>query len=190
MSITNIYIAGVGGQGLVLTTKILAETAFEEGFDIKTSDVIGLSQRGGMVCGSVRFGEKVHSSFIPIGETDFLLALEELEALRWSSRLKSNACIIVNRQNVYPNRVLLEKEDYPEDIQFLLHKAGFETYSVYALSEAKVLGNIKVSNIILLGKLSTLLPFKAETWEKVIAKNVPQKTVELNQKAFFLGRKL
>lgn len=188
MDITNILICGVGGQGLVLTTKILAETAFEDGYDIKTSDVIGLSQRGGMVWGSVRFGQKVHSALIPEGEVDILVALEQLEALRWSYNLKSKGIIVMNEQSIFPNRVLIEKEEYPEGIKESLINKGFKVEALEAEKLATALGNSKVLNLILLGKLSTFLPLKLESWEKVIRNNVPVKTIDLNIEAFHLGR--
>lgn len=190
LNITNILISGVGGQGLVLTTKILAETAFEEGFDLKTSDVIGLSQRGGMIWGGVRFGEKVHSALIPEGEVQILVAMEQLEALRWCKSLKKGSTIILNNQNIYPNRVLIEKEDYPENIKDTLEEKGFDVLSIDAEAAAKNLKNMKVINLVLLGKLSTLLPFQIKIWESIIEKNVPPKTIELNKKAFHLGREL
>lgn len=188
VSITNVLIAGVGGQGLVIATKILAEAAFYEGYDIKTSDVIGLSQRGGMVWGSVRFGSKVYSALIPEGEADILLAMEGLEALRWSKMLKNGANIIFNKEKIYPNRVLIEKDNYPQDIESLLLKRGFNILVVEAQTVAKEIGNIKVSNLILLGKLSTLLPFSNEAWLQAISENVPKSTIDLNIKAFHAGR--
>ena len=116
MKVTNIMISGVGGQGLVVATQILSEAAFSEGYDIKTSDVIGLSQRGGMVWGSVRFGQKVYSATIPDGECDILIAMEALEGLRWAKMLKPGGQLILAVEKVYPNRVLIEKEEYPEEI--------------------------------------------------------------------------
>ncbi len=188
MDITNILITGVGGQGLVIATKILAETAFREGLDIKSSDVIGLSQRGGMVWGSVRFGEKVHSALIPAGEGDIMLALEKLEGLRWTKVMKKNAKIILNDENIFPNKVLLEKEEYVEDIDSKLESQGFEVIPVNAKELAKKSGNIKTANIALLGSLSKILPFKEETWISVIKENVPPKTIEANIISFKQAR--
>ncbi|MGK0465444.1 indolepyruvate oxidoreductase subunit beta [Clostridium sp.] len=188
MNVTNIYTAGVGGQGLVLTTDIISEVAFLEGFDVKSNDVIGLSQRGEKVWGSIRFGEKVHSSLIPNGEGDILLSMEKLEGLRWSSALKKGSKIIFNEEVIFPNRVLLEKDEYPENIKENLVEKGYDVISVSAKEIGRSLGNIKTGNIILLGKLSNYLPFKEETWLKVIAKKVPPKTVEVNFSAFKAGR--
>lgn len=188
MAVTNILITGVGGQGLVVATKILAETAFKEGFDIKTSDVIGLSQRGGMVWGSVRFGEKVYSALIPEGEGDIIVAMEKLEGLRWIGNMKKGAKIILNNEETYPNRVLIEKEEYPENIEDKLIAKGFKVIPIDAKDLAKKVGNIKASNTALLGSLSKLLPFKEDTWIEVIKDNVPKSTIEVNIKAFKEGR--
>ena len=188
MGVINLYMAGVGGQGLVLTTEIVVEVAFLEGFNVKSNDVIGLSQRGGKVWGSVRFGEKVHSALIPEGEGDLLLAMEELEGLRFSSFLKNNARIIFNEEIIFPNRVLIEKDEYPENIRKKLVEKGYEVISVNAKEIGRALGNIKTGNIVLLGKLSKYLPFKEETWLKVIKEKVPAKTVEVNYSAFKSAR--
>lgn len=188
MDVINILICGVGGQGLVVSTKILSEVAFKEGFDIKTSDVIGLSQRGGMVWGSLRFGKKVYSSIIPEGETDILLAMEELEALRWCHNLKPGATIILNKENIFPNKVLIEKDTYPENIEETLKDKGFKVLSIDAKTLAKNAGNIKASNTVLLGKISSLLEFKEDSWIEVIKSNLPPHTIDANLKAFTLGR--
>ena len=109
MGVTNIYMAGVGGQGLVLTTEIIVEVAFLEGYDVKSNDVIGLSQRGGKVWGSIRFGEKVHSALIPEGEGDLLLAMEELEGLRLSAALKKVQKLYLTRKLFFPIEYLLKR---------------------------------------------------------------------------------
>lgn len=113
----SVLLSGVGGQGLVLATRITAQVAFRSGFDVKTSDVIGLAQRGGMVWGSVRFGDKVHSPLVPKGQGDFLLATERLEGLRWIELLKPQSVIIMAKEAIFPNRVLLGKEEYPQDAE-------------------------------------------------------------------------
>lgn len=190
MEITNLFISGVGGQGLVLATKIISDVAFREDFDIKTSDVIGLSQRGGMVWGSIRFGKEVPSSVIPMGKADILIAMEALEGLRWTHLMKSGASIILSKEEIYPNRVLIEKEEYPQDIESSLKDMGFRVLPIESKAIAKDLGNIKITNSVLLGVLSTLLPFKKETWEISIKENVPQRTIALNLLAFDRGREI
>lgn len=187
MEIKNILISGVGGQGLVMATSIISQAAFFEGFDIKTSDVIGLSQRGGLVWGCVRFGTKVPSPLIPSRQGDILLAMEQLEALRWIHLLKSSAKIIINDETIYPNRVLIEKENYPEHIPEVLEKRGFEVYTIDAKNIARSLGNSKISNSILLGFLSNFLPFSRKTWINAINRNVPEYTVDINIEAFNKG---
>lgn len=190
MKTTSILISGVGGQGLVLATGIISEVAFRESLDVKTSDVIGLSQRGGKVWGNVRFGEKVYSPTIPEGEVDILLGLEQLEALRWAYMLAPKGKVILSEDIIYPNRVLLEKEEYPESVLDILKEKGPDIIYVKAKERAKALGNIKVSNVYLLGTLSTLLPFKRESWLQVIKDFVPPKALDLNIKAFLEAREL
>jgi indolepyruvate ferredoxin oxidoreductase beta subunit len=188
MSVKNIYIAGVGGQGLVKITEILAEVAFLDGFEVKTNDVIGLSQRGGKVWGSIRFGKKVHSALIPEGEGDILLAMEQLEGLRWCGALKAGGKIILNEEIIYPNRVLIEKDEYPENISEKLVEKGYEVISINAREIGRAVGNIKTANVVLLGKVSNYLPFKEESWLKVIAEKMPEKTIDVNIDAFKAGK--
>ncbi|WP_312713037.1 2-oxoacid:acceptor oxidoreductase family protein, partial [Proteiniclasticum ruminis] len=136
----SIIIAGVGGQGLVLATRILSEAAFSQGLDVKTNDVVGLSQRGGTVWGSVKMGEKIYSPNILPKEADIILGMEPLEALRWSHILKDGGKIILNTNRVYPTPVLLEKEPYPEEaIEGLKEK--FEVIEIDAQKEAEASGN-------------------------------------------------
>ncbi len=127
MDTVNILLGGVGGQGLVLTTDIICKAALKEGYDLKSNDVIGLAQRGGMVWGSVRFGEKVHSPNIPVGKTDFMLGLEPLEAQRWKHLLNEKSIVIVNSKEVHPTPSLLEKVEYPTD----QIKEFYESYEHY-----------------------------------------------------------
>jgi indolepyruvate ferredoxin oxidoreductase, beta subunit len=190
MKCTNILICGVGGQGLVITTSILSQVAFLEGYDIKTSDVIGLSQRGGMVYGSVRFGKLVHSALIPENQVDMLVALEKLEGLRWSNSLKENGLVVLNQNITYPNRVLIEKESYPENIDELLKNRNLTVLSISAKDIAKNLGNKNVENTVLLGVLSNFLPFSQENWVKALNNIFPAKHLDVNISAFSLGKNL
>ncbi|MBS3985778.1 MAG: indolepyruvate oxidoreductase subunit beta [Selenomonadales bacterium] len=186
MKTTNILIAGVGGQGLVLATRIIAGVAYKAGFQVKTSDVIGLSQRGGMVWGSVRFGD-VHSPLIPRGQGDFLLALEDLEGLRWVELMKPGAVIITGKEEILPNRVLIEKEEYPKDITGKLTELGFSVQTLDAKAIAREIGNLRLANTVLLGSLSRHLPFAAELWAEVLRESVPSHTIEQNLLAFQKG---
>lgn len=182
----NIIIAGVGGQGLVLATKIIAEAAFREGYDVKTNDVVGLSQRGGTVWGTVKFGEHVNSPNILPKEGDILLGMEPLEALRWSHNLKDGGIIILNTKEVHPTPVLLELEKYPHDAIRAL-KERFRVIEIDAMNEAKLSGNIKAANTILIGLLSKFLEISEETWQFVLRENVPEKAIEENINAFRRG---
>ena len=182
----NIIIAGVGGQGLVLATKIIAEAAFREGYEVKTNDVVGLSQRGGTVWGTVKFGEHIHSPNILPKEGDILLGMEPLEALRWSHNLKDGGIIILNTKEVHPTPVLLEEEKYPDDAIRAL-KERFRVIEIDAMKEAKLSGNIKAANTILIGLLSKFLEISEETWHFVLRENVPPKAIEENINAFRRG---
>ena len=184
--IKNIMLAGVGGQGLVLATKIIAEVAFRAGYDVKTNDVIGLSQRGGRVWGSVRFGEKIHSPNIPPKEGDILLGLEPLESYRWSYLMKDGGYIILNNKEDYPTPVLLEQEKYPvEEIEAL--KDNYNVITINAVEEAKKAGNIKAANTIMLGVMAKYLDIDSKIWEEVLRENVPKKAIDENISAFYRG---
>lgn len=187
--IYNIMLAGVGGQGLTLMTRIIAQVALKDGYDMKSNDVVGLSQRGGMVWGNVRIGEKVYSPNIPVGEGDVLVALEPLEALRWSYMVKDKGVIILNTKKVYPTPVQQEKQPYPDqEIHELKEK--FEVYEVNASAEAIKIGKKQVSNTILLGILSKYLGIKVDTWREAITLNVPHKSIDENVRAFEYGKSL
>lgn len=186
MLINNIMIGGAGGQGLVLMTRIISQAALKAGYDVKSNDVVGLSQRGGMVWGNVRLGEKIYSPNIPSGEGDILVSMEPLEALRWSSVLKKNGIIIMNTKRFYPTLVQQEKADYPEkDIEKL--KDSYRVIELNAFDEAIKLGKKQVSNILLLGILAKLLDIKQEIWLDTVIDNVPKKSMDMNINAFNFG---
>lgn len=183
----SIIIAGVGGQGLVLATRIISEAAFLSGMDVKTNDVVGLSQRGGTVWGSIKMGEKVYSPNILPREADIILGMEPLEALRWSHNLKDGGTVILNTNRVYPTPVLLEKEEYPEEeIEAL--KERFNVIEIDAQVEAKASGNIRAANTILIGLLSKYLDISDEVWYEALKGFVPSKAVEENLVAFRRGK--
>lgn len=182
----NIILAGVGGQGLVLATRLIAEAAFRAGYDVKTNDVVGLSQRGGRVWGSVRYGGKIYSPNILPKEGDILLGLEPLEAYRWTHLMKDGAYVILNNREVYPTPVLLEEEEYPvEEIKRLEDK--FNIIKIDALEEAKIVGNIKAANTIMLGVMAKYLEIDTRIWEEVLRGHVPKKAIEVNIVAFYRG---
>lgn len=184
--VTNILIMGVGGQGLVLATNITAQVAANAGNQVKTNDVIGLSQRGGMVWGSIRYGQEVHSVNVPIGQGDVLLGMEPLEALRGSRLLKEGATIILNTKKVYPSPVFLEQAEYPDQEIADLEKK-FKVIYVDADKEAKESGNVKTANIVQLGILAGVLDIDHDIWLDTIVSSVPEKAIEANRKAFQRG---
>lgn len=183
----NILLAAVGGQGLVLATGILAEVALRAGLDVKTNDVIGLSQRGGKITGSVRMGEKIHSPNIPPQEGDILIAFEALEAKRMLPYLKDGAVIIKNDYEMAPSLVQQEKAIYDEDIDSLLEGKG-EVIRLDATAVAKRIGHPAVANILMLGIAARYLDIDDEIWHSVIRENVPPKSIDMNLEAFDIGR--
>ena len=189
MPITNVLLVGVGGQGILLASEILAKVAFEEGYDVKKSEVHGMAQRGGSVSSEVRFGPKIYSPLIRKGGADFLLALEKLEALRFIDYLKKEGVLILNDLEIPPLMVSLGKEEYPKDILVHLKKKTSRIVKIAATEIAQTAGNAKTFNLVLLGKLSTFLNFKSSSWEKVIRQEVPPHTIEVNLKAFESGKR-
>jgi indolepyruvate ferredoxin oxidoreductase beta subunit len=184
--ITNILLGGVGGQGLVLMTRIISQTALKAGYDVKSNDVVGLSQRGGMIWGNVRFGDKVYSPNIPPKEGDVLVAMEPLEALRWTSELKADGIIIMNTKRWYPMAVQQEKVTYPEeDIDHL--KERYKVVEINAFEEAVKMGKKQISNVMLLGVLARQLSISTDIWKETIRDNVPKKYIDLNMEAFDYG---
>jgi len=186
METINIMLGGVGGQGLVLTTDVICKAALKAGYDVKSNDVIGLAQRGGMVWGSVRIGEKVHSPNIPAGKTDIILGLEPLEGQRWEHILNKNTKVILNTKEVYPTPSLLEKVQYPsEKIKEFYQR--YEHYLSDFSADAKKLGNAKAANTVLLGVMAQFLPISTDIWKETLRENVPEKAIEVNMKAFDYG---
>lgn len=179
-------IGGVGGQGLVLMTRIISQVALKSGYDVKSNDVVGLSQRGGMVWGNIRYGEKVYSPNIPPKEVDILISMEPMEALRWSSEIKEDSLIIMNSKRWYPVPVQQEKAEYPEEEIAALKKI-FNVIAINAFEEAVKVGKKQVSNVILLGILAKQLSINLDIWKETISDNVPQKTIDINMDAFNFG---
>lgn len=182
----NIMIVGVGGQGTLLTSRILGGITLDAGYDVKLSEVHGMAQRGGSVVTFVRYGEKVAEPIVEQGQADVLIAFEKLEALRYAHFLKKDGVIIVNDYRIEPITVVTGAAQYPENIVQELERE-YTVYKMNAMEEAKKLGNAKVFNIIILGMAAKHMDFSKEAWLSVIAKTVPPKTVEINQKAFLTG---
>lgn len=182
----NIMIVGVGGQGTLLTSRILGGITLDAGYDVKLSEVHGMAQRGGSVVTFVRYGEKVAEPIVEEGQADVLIAFEKLEALRYAHFLKKDGVLVVNDQRIEPITVVTGAASYPENILENLAQ-DYTVYQMDAMEEAKKLGNPKVFNIIVLGMAAKHMDFSKETWLKVIEKTVPPKTVEINRKAFLAG---
>jgi len=187
MSITSVLFSGVGGQGIILASKVVGRAAFISGLDVKESELHGMAQRGGSVISHVRFGKTVHSPLIPLGKADFYLALEELEGIRYRPLLKPGARVVLNCKQVIPSTVNAERP-YPTDVRRRLEEHGFNVVAIDASEIARAVGNMKVENIVLVGALSVFMDFPVETWEQVIRKLVPERYVDVNLSAFRAGR--
>ncbi len=183
----DILMVGVGGQGTILASKILAQVALETGYDIKVSEIHGMAQRGGSVVTQVRLGEKVFSPLIPPGGADVVLAFEKLEGLRLMSFLKHDGTIIINEQEIPPVPVLVGAAEYPPGIIEYISSAARNVVAVDALAIAEKCGNVKAANVVLLGVMARRLPFAREVWERALAGRVPAKVLEANKAAFAAG---
>ena len=183
---TNIMIVGVGGQGTLLTSRILGNLAITQGYDVKISEVHGMAQRGGSVVTYVRFGEKVAEPIVEAGCADVLIAFEQLEALRYAHFLKPDGKLILNDQKIAPMPVVTGAAVYPENIIEDLSKKN-DVFSIDAQSLALELGNSKVFNVIVLGAVAKRMQFPKEAWIETIKAVVPAKLVDLNIKAFEVG---
>ena len=186
--LTNILMVGVGGQGVILASEIVAEVMMRSGFDVKKSEVHGMAQRGGSVNSHVRFGLNVHSPIIKKGEVDILFSFELLETMRYLDFLKENPIVLVNNQKVLPPSVTIGNDEYPENIPELLAKQYPRFSLVDALNTARVAGNVKALNIAFIGALSRCLDTEEGIWKDAISSMLPPKLVELNLKAFAMGR--
>ena len=182
----NIMIVGVGGQGTLLTSRILGGIIRTSGYDEKLSEVHGMAQRGGSVVTFVRYGDKVSEPIVEEGQADVLIAFERLEALRYAHFLKPDGALIINDQRMDPITVVTGAAEYPENIIENLSKT-YKVYSIDASAEAIKLGNARVFNNIILGLAAQHMDFSREDWLKVIENTVPPKTIEINQKAFLVG---
>jgi indolepyruvate ferredoxin oxidoreductase beta subunit len=183
----DVLMVGVGGQGTILATRVLAQAAQEAGYDIKVSEIHGMAQRGGSVVTQVRLGEKVFSPLIPAGGADVVLAFEKLEGLRLLPALKPGGTIIINEQEIPPVPVLVGVAEYPANIVEYIHTAVSNVVAVDALGIAEKCGNPKAANMVLLGAMARRLPFGLEVWKKALAARIPARLLEVNQAAFAAG---
>ena len=182
----NIMIVGVGGQGTLLTSRILGGLAIEAGFDVKISEVHGMAQRGGSVVTYVRYGEAVAEPIVEEGQADILIAFERLEALRYAHFLKKDGILIINDQRIDPMTVVTGAAKYPENIVEDLG-SKYKVVSLNAMEEALKLGNSKVFNTVILGVAARNMEFDKAAWVQVIESTVPPKTREINLTAFEAG---
>ena len=184
----NIMIVGVGGQGSLLASKLLGYLLLNEGYDVKVSEVHGMSQRGGSVVTYVRFGEKVYSPVIDKGEADFIVSFEKLEAARYVEYLKRDGRIVVNTQQIDPMPVIIGAASYPENLIEKMQEKGIAVDAMDCLSLAEQAGSAKAVNLVLMGRLSRYFDIPEEKWINAIEQCVPAKFVEMNKRAFALGR--
>ena len=189
METKNIMIVGVGGQGSLLASKLLGRVLLDKGYDVKVSEVHGMSQRGGSVVTYVRYGEKVYSPIIDKGQADLIVSFELLEAARWTEYLRSGGKVITNTQQVNPMPVITGAAAYPENLVEKLQAAGVDVDALDALALAEKAGSSKAVNIVLMGRLSRYFTdIPQEEWMAAVEKSVPEKYLDLNKKAFQLGR--
>lgn len=188
MKTKNIMIVGVGGQGSLLASKLLGKLLLAKGYDVKVSEVHGMSQRGGSVVTYVRFGDKVYSPVIDMGQADVIVSFELLEAARWTQYLRKDGKIITNTQQTNPMPVITGAAEYPQDLVSKMKNAGFDVDAIDALSLAQQAGSSKAVNLVLMGRLSNYFDFTEAEWNAAIEQSVPPKFLDLNKKAFALGK--
>ncbi len=189
METKNMMIVGVGGQGTLLASKLLGRLLLGKGYDVKVSEVHGMSQRGGSVVTYVRWGEKVYSPIIDKGQADVILSFELLEAARWTEYLKpGTGKIITNTQQINPMPIITGAAAYPQGLVEKMQAAGMDLDAIDALRLAEEAGSSKAVNIVLLGRLSKWFDFTEAEWLDAIEQSVPLKFLEMNKRAFQLGR--
>ncbi|CAH2214884.1 indolepyruvate oxidoreductase subunit beta [Tepidibacter aestuarii] len=186
-SVKNVLLVGVGGQGIILASKVLSSGLIDSGYDVKMSEVHGMAQRGGSVTTQVRYGKKVYSPIIGKGQADIIVAFERVEALRWLEYLKPGGKIVINDYAIPSATVLSGKEKYPENIIEKIEAKYDDVIAIDAADEAIALGNIKAQNIIMLGGLIKSLGIEEIDWDKALKDNVKEKFVDLNMKAIKKG---
>lgn len=189
-TVTNILLVGVGGQGILLASEILSEAFMQAGFDVKKSEIHGMSQRGGSVVSHVRYGKEVHSPIVPEGEGDILFGFEIMETYRSLPLLKRGASVVANDLCIQPPSVLLGQETYPTDLPEKIAALFPKFLLVDGQGLAAEAGNVRAANTVLLGAVSKRLDIADECWLKALEKMVPRKALEVNLKAFQLGRSL
>lgn len=188
--VTNVLLVGVGGQGILLASEILSELSVRAGYDVKKSEIHGMSQRGGSVVSHLRFGPVVHSPVIEEGEGDLLIGFELLESCRFLPLVRDDAQVVANLQTIAPPSVLLGNESYPGDLPERIRSRHPGAILVDAASEAIAAGDPRTVNTVLLGAASRLLPFGESLWDDVLKDLIPSRVLEVNMRAFGRGRLL
>ncbi len=183
----SVIIVGVGGQGTLLASRILGNAMMNEGYDVKVSEVHGMSQRGGSVVTYVRWGKEVASPVIETGEADVVLAFEQLEAARFLPYLKLGGTMVTNTQCISPMPVVTGAAQYPRELLTEMEKLGVNLFAVDALSLAEQAGSVKAVNVVLLGAMAKQMDVEKEIWLRAVENSVPERFLELNRKAFELG---
>ena len=187
METKSIMIVGVGGQGTLLSSRLLGAVLTTKGYDVKVSEVHGMSQRGGSVVTYVKYGDEVYSPIIEKGEADYILSFEQLEAARWLPYLKQGGKLIVNTQKIDPMPVVIGAAEYPQGVIEAIAATGTNITSIDALSLAVEAGSSKAVNVVLMGVLASKTDIAYDTWVEAVKATVPAKFLELNLKAFDLG---
>lgn len=190
METKSIMIVGVGGQGSLLASRLIGNVLLQQGYDVKVSEVHGMSQRGGSVVTYVKYGDKVYSPVVTKGEADIIISFEQLESARWLPYLKKDGHLVTSTQQIDPMPVITGAAVYPDNIIEKIKSQGIDVIAVDALTLAEQAGNAKASNVVLMGVVSTKMSFDVSVWEKAVEECVPAKFLELNKKAFALGREV
>jgi indolepyruvate ferredoxin oxidoreductase beta subunit len=187
-TVTNILVAGVGGQGVILASDLMADTFLAADYDVKKSEVHGMAQRGGAVSSHVRYGKKVYSPIIKMGEADYLFMTEKMETLRWLAYCNPSTVIMVDDIKINPPAVNLGEMEYPGDIAETLKNNFKKVYIIPASAMAAELGNARAANVVLMGAFSRLIDIEEEIWLTCLLARLPEKLHDLNKKAFAVGR--
>ena len=187
---TNVMLVGVGGQGTILASRVLAQLLLDAGFDVKMSEVHGMAQRGGSVTTHVRFGRRVAAPTISPGQAHFVLAFECMEAARYAHYLRKDGVVVANTRRIPSLPILIGREAYPDDIESRLATRGIDAHWLDASGIAADLGNVRVENTVLLGAFSSLVAFPEDAWAQALRTVIPAKHIELNLAAFAAGRRL
>ncbi len=188
-NVFSIMLVGVGGQGTLLASRILGDVLLSQGYDVKVSEVHGMSQRGGSVVTYVKYSkDKVYSPVVTEGEADIIIAFEQLEAARSLPMLKKGGKLITNTQKISPMPVITGAMDYPENLIDKITDLGVDIIAVDALKLAIEAGSPKAVNVVLMGILSKIMPFDEQIWQDALLENVPKKAIAINEKAFAIGR--